>query len=55
MYSSSAGVIAAPIAMQSSRPGSLAILMVIVFLAALLATGYLIRREYVNRRLNRRN
>ena len=55
MYSPVMGVIAAPIALQSSRPLSLAILMVIVLLAALGAAGYFIGREYVSRRLNRRN
>jgi uncharacterized protein YneF (UPF0154 family) len=41
--------------MRSSEPASLAILMVIVLLAAVLAAGYFIGREYVNRRVNRRN
>ncbi len=40
------GLIAAPIAIRSTVPASLAILMVIVLLAA----GYFIGREYVNRR-----
>lgn len=55
MYSSIMAVIAAPIAMRSTVPASLAILVVIVLLAALLAAGYFIGREYVNRRLNGRN
>jgi uncharacterized protein YneF (UPF0154 family) len=46
MYSSS---------MHSTVPASLAILMVMVLLAALVAAGYFIGHEYVNRRLNRRN
>jgi len=41
--------------MRSSEPASLAILMVIVLLAAVLAAGYFIGREYVSRRVNRRN
>jgi hypothetical protein len=41
--------------MRSSGPASLAILMVIVLLAAVLAAGYFIGREYVNRRVNKRN
>ena len=50
MYSSIMGVIAAPIAMHSTVPASLAILIVILFLIALLAAGYFGGREYVNRR-----
>jgi uncharacterized protein YneF (UPF0154 family) len=46
-------VIAAPI--RSSAPASLAILMVILFLTVVLAAGYFGGREYVNRRLNKRN
>jgi hypothetical protein len=48
-------VIAAPIAMQSTFPLGLGILVVIVLLAALVATGYLIGREYVNGRWDRRD
>jgi hypothetical protein len=55
MYSSSMGVIAAPIAMHSTIPVASAIMMVILLLIAILAAGYLIGREYVSRRLNRRN
>jgi len=55
MYSSSMAVIASPIAMYSTFPASLSILMVIAELIALLAAGYFIGREYVNNRLNRRN
>jgi hypothetical protein len=52
MYSPIMAVIA--IALHSSRPASLSILA-IVLLAALGAAGYFGGREYVNRRLNRRN
>jgi lipopolysaccharide export LptBFGC system permease protein LptF len=55
MYSPIMAVIAAPIALHSSRPASLSILVVIVLLAALGAAGYFGGREYVNRRFNRRN
>jgi hypothetical protein len=48
-------VIAAPIAMRSTFPLGLGILVVIVLLAALVATGYLIGREYVNGRWDRRD
>jgi hypothetical protein len=55
MYSSIMAVIAAPIAMHSTVPVGLGILVVIVLLAALAATGYFIGREYVNGRWNRRD
>jgi uncharacterized protein YneF (UPF0154 family) len=48
-------VMAAGIRGSSPFPLSLTFLMVLVLLAALVATGYFIGREYVNRRLNRRN
>jgi uncharacterized membrane protein len=49
------GVIAAPIAMHSTVPASVAILVVIVLLAVLVAAGYFGGREYINRHVNRRN
>jgi hypothetical protein len=55
MYSSIMAIIAAPIAMHSTVPLPLGILVVIVLLAALAATGYFIGREYVNGRWNRRD
>jgi lipopolysaccharide export LptBFGC system permease protein LptF len=55
MYAPIVAMIAAPIAMQSARPVSLTILMVIVLLAALAAAGYYGGRMYVNKRFNRRN
>jgi hypothetical protein len=48
-------VTAAPIAMQSTVPLGLGILVVIVLIAALAAIGYLIGREYVNGRWNMRD
>jgi hypothetical protein len=51
MYSSIMAVIAAPIVTHSALPSSLGILLVIVLLAA----GYLIGRNYVSTRSNRRN
>ena len=48
-------VMAAGIGAHSTVPLSLAILMVVVLLTALAAIGYFIGREYVDRRLNRRN
>jgi hypothetical protein len=50
MYSSNMVVVAAPIAMRSTVPASLAILEVLVLLAVLAAAGYFAGREYVNRR-----
>jgi hypothetical protein len=55
MYSSIVVVIAAPIATHSTVPASLAILVVLVLLIGLLAAGYFGGREYVSRRVNRRN
>jgi hypothetical protein len=55
MYASIMAVIAAPIAMQSTYPVGLGILVVLVLLAALAAAGYFGGREYVNRRSNKRN
>jgi hypothetical protein len=54
-YSSIMTVIAAPTALRSTYPASLAILVVAVVLAVLVTAGYFIGRQYVNRRLNRRN
>jgi hypothetical protein len=55
MYCSFMGLIAAPIAMQSAFPVGLGIVVVIAGLVAVIAVGYLIGREYVSRRLNRRH
>jgi hypothetical protein len=55
MYSSIVAVVAAPIATHSTFPLGLWILLVIVLLAALARLGYLIGREYVNGRWNRRD
>ena len=55
MYSPIMAVIAASIATRSTFPVGLGILVVIVLLAALVAAGYFGGREYVSRRLNRRN
>lgn len=55
MYCSVMGLIAAPIAMQSAFPVGLGILVVIAGLVAVIAVGYFIGREYVNRRLHRRH
>ena len=55
MYSSIVVLIAAPIALHSSRPLGLAILVAIVLLAALTAAGYFIGRMYVNGRFDIRN
>jgi len=48
-------VIAARIATHSTFPVALGMLMVVVLLAALVVAGYFAGREYVSRRLNRRN
>jgi hypothetical protein len=48
MYSSS-------MVTHSTFPASLAILVVLVLLIGLLAAGYFGGREYVSRRVNRRN
>jgi hypothetical protein len=55
MYSSIMVFIAAPIALRTARPLSLAILAVIVLLAALAAAGYFGGRMYLDRRFGRRN
>lgn len=55
MYASVMVDIAAPVATHSTVSVSLAILVVIVLLAALAAAGYFSGRDYVNRRLHRRN
>jgi hypothetical protein len=55
MYSSIMAVMAAPIAMHSTVPLGLGILVVIVLLAALAAIGYFIGREYVDGHWNRRD
>jgi uncharacterized membrane protein len=53
MYSSIMAVIVAPIAMHNT--GSSLAILPILFVIVLLAAGYFAGREYVNRRLNRRN
>jgi len=53
MYSSIMAVMVAAVGIRGSRPASLAILVAIVLVAALLATGYFIGREYINRRSSR--
>lgn len=55
MYSSVMAVMAAPIAMHSSFPLSLGILVVVVLLAALVVAGYFIGRMYVDGRFDIRN
>jgi uncharacterized membrane protein len=55
MYPSIMAIIAAPIAIAQSRPAVPTILMVIVLVVVLVAAGYFVGREYVNRRVNRRN
>ena len=55
MYSSIMAAMAAPMAMQSTFPLGLGILLVIVLLAALATAGYLIGREYVNGHWNGRD
>jgi pheromone shutdown protein TraB len=55
MYSSNMAAIAAPIATHSPVSLSLAILVVVVLLTVLTAAGYFSGREYVNRRINKRN
>ncbi len=47
MYSSTMAVVAAPMAMHSTHPAGLGILLVIVLLAALAAAAYFFGREYV--------
>jgi uncharacterized integral membrane protein len=48
-------VVAAPIALHSTRPLGLAILVAVVLLGALAAAGYFIGRMYVNGRFDIRN
>ncbi len=48
MYSLTMAVLAAPIAMHSSHPVGVGILLVVVLLAVLAAAAYFIGREYVN-------
>ena len=55
MYSSIMVVVAAPIALHSTRPLGLAILVVVVLLGALAAAGYFIGRMYVSGRFDIRN
>ena len=53
-YCSVVGLIAAPIAMQRAFPVGLGIMVVIAGLVAVFAVGFLVGREYVSRRPNRR-